>query len=76
MPDPIPGCDPNEAHEVVELAGAFPKQRDPVGWYLCLCNGIPVRFAAHREPLERYVTDPEYRASLITQKAWEKNAGT
>jgi hypothetical protein len=75
MPDPIPGCDPNEAYEVVELAGAFRKPRDPIGWYLCLCNGIPVRFAAHREPLERYASDPEYRASLVTRKAWEKNAG-
>jgi hypothetical protein len=60
---------------VVELAGAFRKPRDPIGWYLCLCNGIPVRFAADREVLVHYASDPEYRASLIARRAWEKNAG-
>jgi hypothetical protein len=73
MPNnPIPGCDPNEAYEVVPLVEPIWKPRDPVGWWICLCNGIPVRFAAHREPLDRYASDPEYRASLITQKAWEQ----
>jgi hypothetical protein len=35
----------------------------------------PGRFAADRDYLERYASDPEYRASLIRRKAWEKNAG-
>jgi hypothetical protein len=74
-PIPSPAAIPNEAYEVVELAGACRKPCDPIGWYLCLCNGIPVRFAADRDSLERYASDPEYRASLIRRKAWEKNAG-
>ena len=45
------------------------KERDPHGWWACLCNGIPIRFAAEREPLVRYASDPDYRASLITKKA-------
>jgi hypothetical protein len=45
MSDPIPGCDPSEAYEVVPL--------DPI----------------------RKDRDPEYRASLITNKLWETHAG-
>jgi hypothetical protein len=74
MSDPIPGCDPNEAYEVVPL-DPIRKARDPYGWWACLCNGIPVRFAADRAVVQRYATDPAYRASLITKKVWEKNAG-
>jgi hypothetical protein len=33
------------------------------------------RFAADRAVVQRYATDPAYRASLITKKVWEKNAG-
>jgi hypothetical protein len=73
MSDPIPGRDPNEAYEVVPL-DPIRKERDPHGWRTCLCNGIPVRFAAEPAPLIRYASDPDYRASLITKKAWEKNA--
>jgi hypothetical protein len=71
MSDPIPGCDPNEAYEVVPL-DPIRKDRDPHGWWACLCNGIVVRIAA--EPLVRYASDPDYRASRITKKVWEKNA--
>jgi hypothetical protein len=73
MSDPVPGCDPNEAYEVVPL-DPIRKARDPYGWWACLCNGIPVRSAAERELLIRYASDPKYRASLITRKVWEKNA--
>jgi hypothetical protein len=48
------------------------KNRDPHGW-ACLCNGIVVRIAADRAPLIRYASDPDYRASLITKRLWEKN---
>jgi hypothetical protein len=41
MSDPIPGCDPNEAYEVVSL-DPIRKVRDPWGWWACLCNGIVV----------------------------------
>jgi hypothetical protein len=70
MSEPIPGCDPNEAYEVVPL-DPIRKDRDPHGWWTCLCNGIPVRFAADRSTLIRYASDPDYRASLITKKVWE-----
>ena len=71
MSDPIPARDPNEAYEIVPLD---PIRKDPHGWWACTCNGIVVRIAADREILVRYATDPEYRASLITKKVWEKNA--
>jgi hypothetical protein len=72
MSDPIPGCDPNEAYEVVPL-DPIRKERDPHGWWACLCNGIVVGIAADRAPLIRHTIDPDYRASLITEKLWEKN---
>lgn len=74
MSDPIPGCDPSEAYEVVRL-DPIRKARDPHGWWACLCNGIVVRITADHVSLIRYATDPEHRASLVTKKAWEKNAG-
>ena len=70
MSDPLPCQDPNEAYEVVPL-DPIRKERDPHGWRACLCNGI----AADRGVVERYATDPLYRASLITKRLWEKNAG-
>jgi hypothetical protein len=69
-----PTNDPNEAYDVVPL-DPIRKDRDPHGWWACLCNGIVVRIAAERAPLTRYASDPEYRASLITNKLWEKHAG-
>jgi len=74
MSDPIPGCDRSEAYEVVPL-DPIQKDRDPHGWWACLCNGIVVRIAAEHAPLARYATDPKYRASLITNKLWENHAG-
>jgi hypothetical protein len=52
------------------------KVRDPWGWWACLCNGIVVTIAAEVAPLIRCANDPDYRASLITKKVWEKNAST
>jgi hypothetical protein len=71
MSNPIPGRDPNEAYEVVPL-DPIRKVRDPWGWWACLCNGIVVRIASEPAPLIRYASDPDYRASLITNKLWEK----
>jgi hypothetical protein len=51
------------------------KDRDPHGWWACLCNGIVVRIAAERASLARYATDPGYRLSLVKPKLWEKHAG-
>jgi hypothetical protein len=69
-----PTNDPNEAYDVVPL-DPIRKDRDPHGWWAALCNGIVVRIAAQRTPLIRFASDPEYRASLITDKLWEKHAG-
>jgi hypothetical protein len=44
------------------------KNRDPHGWWACLCNGIVVRIAAERTPLIRYASDPDYRAKPDYQK--------
>ena len=68
MSDPIPGNDPNAACDV-------PSTRWPKEWWTVTCNGIPVWHCPTREKAERYATDPKYRASLITKKLWEKNAG-
>jgi hypothetical protein len=44
----------------------------PKGWWTVKRHGIPVRHFLGKEKAERYATDPEYRASLITPKAWAK----
>jgi hypothetical protein len=35
-------------------------------------NGKPVRNFPGKEKAERFATDPEYRASLVTAKVWKK----
>ena len=67
--------DPNEAYEVVPL-DPIREEHDPHSWLACLCNGIVVRIAANRAPSIRYADDREYRASLITRRLWEKDAGS
>ena len=63
MPDP----DPNEAYDVVPC-------HDPKGWWTVKRNGIPVRHFPGKANADRYATDPQYRASLVTDKFWNKNA--
>ena len=67
MPDPLPDIDPNDAYDVVPL-DPIRRERDPQGWFACLCNGVIVRIAADRAVLERYATDPAYRRSLVVTK--------
>jgi hypothetical protein len=69
MSDPMPGNDPNAAYDVV------PSERWPKDWWTVKCNGIPMWHAPDRRTADRYATDPEHRARLITKKLWEKNAG-
>jgi hypothetical protein len=71
MSDPIPGCDPSEAYEVVPL-DPIRTARYPWGWWACLCHGIVVRIAADQASLIRYANDPDYRTSLITKRLSEK----
>ena len=62
--------DSNEAYAVVPIE---PGPRGPLkGWWTVKRNGTPVRHFPGKEKAQRYATDPEYRASLITTKAWVK----
>jgi len=62
--------DPKEAYEVVLMEPGA--QGSPKGWWTVKRNGLPVRHFPSEEKVERYATDPEYRASLVTGKACEK----
>jgi hypothetical protein len=44
------------------------------GWWTATCNGIPVHHFApkNRVHAERYVSDPDYRLSLVTTKLHER----
>jgi hypothetical protein len=65
--------DPNEAYEVVPMEPG--PHGPPAGWWTVKRNGLPVRHFPGKEKAERYATDPEYRASLVTARAWEKAKG-
>jgi hypothetical protein len=62
--------DPNEVYEVV------PVEPGPHGpshtWWTVKRKGIPVRYFPGKEKAERFATDPEYRASLVTAKVWKR----
>jgi hypothetical protein len=47
----------------------------PKGWWTVKRNGLPIRHFPGKENAERFATDPEYRASLVTVRAWEKAKG-
>jgi hypothetical protein len=65
--------DPNEAYEVVPTESG--PHCPPKGWWTVKRNGLPVRHFPGKEKAERYATDPEYRASLVPRRAWEKTKG-
>jgi hypothetical protein len=65
--------DPNEAYEVVPIEPG--PHGPPEGWWTVRRNGMPVRYFPGKEKAERFATDPEYRASLITGRVWEKAKG-
>jgi hypothetical protein len=62
--------DPNEAYVVVPVEPGPPK-----GWWTVKRNGIAVRHFPGKEKAERFATDPEYRANLVTVKVWKKAKG-
>jgi hypothetical protein len=47
----------------------------PEGWWTVRRNGMPVRHFPGKEKAERFATDPEYRASLVTAKVWKRAKG-
>jgi hypothetical protein len=65
--------DPNEAYEVVPVASG--QHGTPEGWWTVKRNGIAVRHFPSKEKAQRYATDPEYRASLVSAKVWQKAKG-
>jgi hypothetical protein len=67
----MPDDDPNEAYEVVPIEPG--PHGPPHTWWTVKRNGIPVRHFSGKETAERFATDREYRASLVT--AWEKEEG-
>ena len=64
--------DPNESYEVAIEPGPH---GPPEGWWTVKPNDLSVRHFPGREKAERYATDPEYRASLVSVKPWEKTKG-
>ena len=65
--------DPNEAPEVVPIEPG--PHGPPEDWWTVKRNGLPVRHFSGKEKAQRYATDPEYRASLVTLKQREKAKG-
>jgi hypothetical protein len=65
--------DPNEAYEVVPIESG--PHGPPEGWWTVKRDGLAVRHFPGREKADKFASDPEYRASLVTGKAWEKADG-
>lgn len=61
----------SDTYDVIPIP---PELRSLPGWWTVTCNGIPVHhFPPDKKHLaERYATDPDYRASLVTKKLWEQ----
>jgi hypothetical protein len=68
----VPGCDPNEAYDVVPMAEHVHGPRG--GWWTVTCNGIPDRHFSpdDRDAAERYATDPDIRLSRIVIKLHDR----
>ncbi|WP_027526666.1 hypothetical protein [Bradyrhizobium sp. Ec3.3] len=60
MFNPIPDNDANEAYEVVPASY-------PAGWWTVTAQGIPIRHFGDKRMAERYASDPEYRASVVSR---------
>jgi hypothetical protein len=65
--------DPNEGYEGVPIEAG--PHGPPEGWWTVRPNGMPVRHFPGKEKAERFATDPEYRASLVTAKVWKRAKG-
>jgi hypothetical protein len=64
----ILGQDPNEAYDIGHLPA---RGHDlPPDWWTVFCNCIPGHHCAlsRRDLADRYVTDPDYRLSLVITK--------
>jgi hypothetical protein len=67
------GDDPNKAYEGVPIEPG--PHRPPRTWWTVDRDGLPVRHFPGKEKAELCATDPEYRASLISGRAWVKAKG-
>jgi uncharacterized protein (DUF1330 family) len=65
--------DPNEGYEAVPIEAG--PHGPPEGWWTVRRNGMPVRHFPSKQKAERFATDPEYRASLVTAKVWKRAKG-
>jgi hypothetical protein len=57
----IPDNNANEAYEVVPASY-------PAGWWTVMTDGIPIRHFGDKGKAERYASDPEYRASVVSRR--------
>ena len=53
--------DADEAYEVVPASY-------PAGWWTVTAHGIPIRHFGDKGKAERYASDPEYRASVLSRR--------
>ena len=58
---PIPDNDANETYDVVPASY-------PAGWWTVTAHGIPIRHFGDKGKAERYASDPEYRASVVSRR--------
>ena len=58
---PIPDNDANETYEVVPASY-------PAGWWTVTAHGMPIRHFGDKGKAERYASDPEYRASVVSRR--------
>jgi hypothetical protein len=57
----IPYIKANEAYEVVPASY-------PAGWWTVTAHDIPIRHFVDKAKAERYASDPEYRASVLSRR--------
>ena len=52
---------PDEAYEVVPASY-------PAGWWTVTAHDVPIRHFGDKGMAERYASDPEYRASVVSRR--------
>ena len=57
----IPDNNSNEIYEVVPASY-------PPGWWTVTAHDMPIRHFGDKRKAERYASDPEYRASVVSRR--------